>query len=57
MKAVYEMDNKYYRDLNKIKVSHTYLKNKLGYDDTTYYILINNIKKKYSEAFELNFEQ
>lgn len=57
MKAVYEMDNKYYRDLNKIKVSHTYLKNKLGYDDTTYYILINNIKKKYSEAFELNFEK
>ena len=57
MKAVYEMDTEYYRDFHKIKVSHTYLKQKLGYDDTTYYIVMNNVKQKYCKAFDIKFKE
>jgi hypothetical protein len=57
MKAVQDMDTQYYYDVNKFKVSNTYLKSKLGYDDSTYHMIINNIKKKYYQAFELSLNK
>lgn len=56
MQAVYDMDNNYYCNFYKVKVSHTFLKNKLGFDDTTYYMIINNIKQKYCKAFNVKLE-